>query len=164
MKPFFSVTIPAYKTKFLSEAIESILTQTDRDFELIIVNDHSPENVDEIVFKFKDSRIRYYVNDTNCGAINVVDNWNKCLSYARGDYIICMGDDDKLLPCCLSEYRKLISKIPNLAVYHGWTEIINENSEVFMMQEGRPIYENLFSSMYARWKGRLSFTCFIQKH
>lgn len=157
MKPFFSIVIPAYKSQFLGEAIESVLSQTDKDFELIIVNDHSPEDLDKIIKEYSDKRIRYYVNSQNCGAINVVDNWNICLNYAVGQYLICMGDDDKLLPCCLSEYRKIISIYPNLAVYHGWTEIINEKSEVFMMQEGRPIFEDLFSSMYSRWKGRLSF-------
>lgn len=157
MRPLFSVTIPAYKRKFLAEAIESVLAQTDDDFELIIVNDHSPEDLDSVVKQFSDSRIHYFVNQKNCGAINVVDNWNICLNYASGEYIICMGDDDKLLPCCLSEYRKLISDYPNLAVYHGWTEIIDENSKPILMQEGRPVYESMFSAIYARWKGRLSF-------
>lgn len=157
MKPFFSVTIPAYKKKFLAEAIESVLSQTENDFELIIVNDHSPEDLDSVIKQYPDSRIRYFVNSKNCGATNVVDNWNICLNYASGEYIICMGDDDKLLPCCLSEYRKLILEYPNLAIYHGWTEIIDENSKLFLMQEGRPIYESMFSAIYARWKGRLSF-------
>ena len=157
MKPFFSITIPAYKAKYLAETIDSILSQTDNDFELIIVNDHSPEDLDSIIKQYNDSRIHYYTNTKNCGAINVVDNWNICLNYASGEYIICMGDDDKLLPCCLKEYRKIISEYPKLAVYHGWTEIIDENSKPYLMQEGRPIFESMFSAMYARWKGRLSF-------
>ena len=149
----FSVTIPAYKAKFLRECIESILAQTYKDFELIIVNDASPEDLTSIVQSFNDSRIRYYINETNCGAINVVDNWNKCLSYATGEYLICMGDDDKLLPNCLEEYEKLICKYPNLNVYHGFTEIINEKSIIIQMQESRPEYESVWAMIYRRWEG-----------
>ena len=67
----FSITIPAYKQKFLAEAIDSCLTQTYKDFELIIVNDHSPENLDAVVSQYDNPRIRYYVNEKNCGAVEV---------------------------------------------------------------------------------------------
>lgn len=56
----FSITIPAYKAKFLKECIDSILSQTYNDFELIIVNDASPEYLDSIINGYSDSRIRYY--------------------------------------------------------------------------------------------------------
>ena len=124
----FSITIPAYKQKYLYEAIESCLAQTFKDFELIIVDDASPEDLKSEVDKFQDTRIRYYRNEKNCGALNVVDNWNICLGYATGDYVICMGDDDKLLPNCLEEYFKLINRYPNIGLLHGWTEIINDDS------------------------------------
>lgn len=153
----FSVTIPIYKATFLRECIESVLSQTYKDFEVIIVNDASPEDLTSIVKSFDDSRIKYYVNEKNCGAINVVDNWNKCLSYATGDYIICMGDDDKLLPSCLEEYVKLIETYPGLGVYHAWTELIDENSCVINMQEARPLYERVYSMMWERWKSRLQY-------
>ena len=63
----FSVTIPAYKARFLKECIESILAQTYKDFELIIVNDASPEDLTSIVKSFNDPRIRYYINELWCG-------------------------------------------------------------------------------------------------
>lgn len=146
----FSITIPAYKQKFLYEAIESCLAQTYKDFELIIVDDASPEDLKSVVDRFQDSRIRYYRNEKNCGALNVVDNWNICLSYAKGDYVICMGDDDRLLPNCLEKYSKLIEKIPGLAVYHGMTEIIDEKSRVTDMQEARPEREGVYSMISGR--------------
>lgn len=150
----FSITIPAYKRKFLTEAIDSCLAQTYTDFELIIVNDHSPEGLDSVVAQYSDPRIRYYVNEKNCGAIDVVDNWNICLSYAKGDYIICMGDDDKLLPCCLEEYAKLIEHYPGLSVYHAWTQLIDERSKVFMFQEQRPQFESAYAFLWHRWTFR----------
>lgn len=146
----FSITIPAYKRTYLQECIDSILAQTYTDFELIIVNDASPEDLDSIVNSYSDSRIRYYKNEKNYGAIDVVDNWNICLSYATGDYVICMGDDDKLLPNCLEEYAKLISKYPNIGLLHGWTEIINEDSIPILLTTHRCEYESAMSLMWHR--------------
>lgn len=147
----FSVTIPAYKTEYLKEAIESVLNQEYSDFELIIVDDCSPNNVFAIVSQFKDHRIRYYRNDYNFGALHVVDNWNKCLSYSKGDYIICMGDDDRLCSNCLLEYSKIISKYPQIGLLHGWTEIINEQSEVIGITTQRCAYESAYSLAWHRW-------------
>lgn len=146
----FSILIPAYKQKYLYEAIESCLAQTYKDFELIIVDDASPEDLKSVVDRFQDDRIRYYRNEKNCGALNVVDNWNICLGYAKGDYVICMGDDDRLLPNCLEEYAKLITKYPRLNIYHAMTEIIDNEGKVLDLQEARPEREGVFSMIYGR--------------
>lgn len=146
----FSITIPAYKQKYLYEAIESCLAQTFKDFELIIVDDASPEDLKSVVDRCQDFRIRYYRNEKNCGALHVVDNWNICLGYTKGDYVICMGDDDRLLPNCLEEYSKLIDKYPDLDIYHGMTEIIDENGNVTNMQEARPEREGMYSMISGR--------------
>lgn len=146
----FSITIPAYKQKYLYEAIESCLAQTYKDFELIIVDDASPEDLKSVVDRCQDSRIRYYRNEKNCGALHVVDNWNICLGYTKGDYVICMGDDDRLLPNCLEEYSKLIDKYLDLDIYHGMTEIIDENGNVTNMQEARPEREGMYSMISGR--------------
>ena len=151
----FSILIPAYKSRFLKECIDSILVQTVSDFEIVIVDDASPEDLYAIVGRYDDKRIRYYRNDKGFGAYHLVDNWNKCLQYATGDYVICMGDDDKLVPTCLENYVSLISKYPGLHVYHTRTEIIDENSEAFQIQEQRPEYESGYSLWWHRWNGRV---------
>ena len=153
----FSIVIPAYKAEFLEEAIESCLSQRYEDYEIIIVDDASPEHLDGIVARFVDARIRYYRNDVNCGALNVVDNWNICLSYCTGEYVICMGDDDRLLPNCLMEYATLIEKFPDLNVYHAWTEIIDENGNFVKLLEPRPVFESCMSLIWNRWNGRSQF-------
>lgn len=153
----FSILIPAYKRQYLKECIESILKQTYTDFEIIIVNDASPEDLDSIINSFSDKRIRYFINDRNCGAIHVVDNWNICLKYAQGEYVICMGDDDRLLPNCLEEYTHLIQRYPKLGIYHAWTEIIDEHSNVVEMQEARPEREGVYSMMWCRWLSRIQY-------
>lgn len=150
----FSIAIPAYKAKYLREAIESCLSQSYRDYEVVIVDDASPENLSAIVSDYTDERIRYYRNEKNCGALDVVDNWNICLSHCSGKYVICMGDDDILLPNCLEEYVKIINQYPGLGVYHGWTQIIDEKGIVFDMQEHRPLCESAYSLAWHRWTYR----------
>lgn len=151
---FFSITIPAYKSLYLKEAIDSCLNQTYVNFELIIVDDNSPNDIKSIVNQFSDSRLFYYRNSNNCGALNVVDNWNICLDKCKGDYIICMGDDDKLLPSCLEEYYNLIKKFPECSVFHAWTEIIDEKSVPYDIQEARPLKESALSLVWHRWNSR----------
>lgn len=151
---FFSILIPAYKTRFLNKAIESVLAQTYSNFELIIVDDCSPENIPGVIANYHDSRIRFHRNIKNCGAINVVDNWNICLDYATGDYVICMGDDDMLLPNCLLNYCSLIGKYPNLSIYHAWTQIIDEEDNIVTFQEQRPEIESAISFLWHRWNRR----------
>lgn len=146
----FTIAIPAYKSKYLGEAIESWLAQIYTNFELVIVDDASPEDLKSVVDKFHDNRIRFYRNEKNCGAVDVVDNWNICLSYAKGDYIICMGDDDKLLPICLGEYVKLIEIYPGIGLLHGWTELIDENSHVTRLATHRCEFESAMSLAWHR--------------
>ena len=93
-----SFVLPAFKSEFLEQAINSILNQTYENFELIIVNDCSPDNVEEIVYSFKDKRIKYYENEKNIGGTNLIDNWNLCTRFANGEYLILASDDDIYSP------------------------------------------------------------------
>ena len=92
--PKYSFILSAYKADFLKEAIKSILSQTYRDFELIIVNDASPYDLYSIVASFRDDRITYYKNKSNEGGKSLVNQWNKCIEYAKGTYTIMASDDD----------------------------------------------------------------------
>ena len=154
----FSILIPAYKRRFLAESIQSVIDQTMPDWELIIVDDASPEALQPVVEQFHSSRIRYYRNECNFGAVRVVDNWNRCLSYASGEYVLCMGDDDRLCPTCLEEFKRLIERYPGLSVYHGLTEVIDEDGQVVDFQEQRPEWESVYSMMWHRLlRGRRQF-------
>jgi len=144
----FSVTIPAYKDRYLKETIDSVLAQTYQNYEIVIVNDASPYDLDSIVNQYTDPRIRYFKNEKNCGAKNVVDNWNICLSYATGEYVMCIGDDDNLTPRCLQDFADLIEKYPQLDLFHARSEIIDDDSNFVMTLELRPEWESVYSLIY----------------
>lgn len=147
----FSIIIPAYKDVYFEEAINSILNQTYNDWELIILDDCSPGRIADITKKYIiDGRIRYCRNSVNVGANNVVDNWNKCLSMARGEFLLCMGDDDMLYADCLSVYSRYIDEYPEYNLFHCATVIIDEKSELYSIQEARPLHESLYSMAWHR--------------
>lgn len=155
--PLFSITIPAFKGRFLSQAIESVLSQTFNDFELIVLNDCSPEIIEDIVKNYKDDRIKYFENKENTGIKRVTDNWNKCLNLACGEYIICMGDDDMLQQDALAEYALLITKYPQLNAFHSRSIIIDENNAHVAISNDRAEHESLPSFLRHRLSGERSF-------
>lgn len=134
MSKRISFILPAYKAKYFHQAISSILNQTYTDFELVIVNDASPENLDTIVSSFDDSRIRYYKNKENIGGCNLVAQWNKCLEYAAGEYVILASDDDIYFPEYLSKMSELVDKYPDVNVFRPRVQLIDGNDNVIRVE------------------------------
>ena len=110
--PLFSFIMPAYKRRFIADAIGSILSQTYSDFELVVVNDASPDDLREAVSHFRDQRLRYEENAENIGGRDLVANWNHCLQYARGEYVVLATDDDVAEPAYLADAVRLLKKYP----------------------------------------------------
>lgn len=93
--PFFSIIIPTYnRAKDLKFAIQCILMQDFENFEIVISNNNSIDNTDDIVKGFKDKRIVYIKHKTNLGWIKSL---SKAIALAKGSYIILQGDDDFIL-------------------------------------------------------------------
>lgn len=87
-----SVVMPTYnREQMLEDSINSVLNQTYRDFELIIVDDGSIDNTDKLVKNIKDKRIKYIKNSTNVGA---AEARNIGVKSAKGDYIAFHDSDD----------------------------------------------------------------------
>jgi len=93
--PKVSVCLPTYNyAHYISHAVESVLSQRFTDFELIIVDDCSVDNTEEVVSRYRcDKRVSFEKNERNLG---LVANWNKCLSKAKGEYIKFIFADDML--------------------------------------------------------------------
>lgn len=154
MSPMFSILLPTYKRRYLKECIDSVLAQTYSNWELVIVNDASPEDIESIALTYTDKRIRYYKNERNFGAERLVEQWNHCLSLAKGEYVLCIGDDDRLMPSCLETYALLIAQNPDIALLHGQTDIIDENGTVVRHLDRRPKWESAMSMLYHRYFSR----------
>ncbi len=92
MNPLVSIIMPVYNgEKYLREAIDSILNQTYRNFEFIIVNDGSIDKSEEIIQSYTDSRIRYFKNEKNIGLDATLNN---AFTIAKGEYVARMDCDD----------------------------------------------------------------------
>ena len=96
MIPMVSVLMPVYNTAlYLREAMDSMLSQTFTDFELIVLDDCSPDNAEEILDTYDDPRIVRYKGEKNVGLSNVL---NIGIDMARGKYIARMDSDDISMP------------------------------------------------------------------
>lgn len=96
MNPLVSILMPIYKTApYLRDAMDSVLSQTYTNFELIVLNDCSPDNAEEILDRYDDPRIIRYLGTENQGLSNVL---NIGLDMAKGKYIARMDSDDISLP------------------------------------------------------------------
>ena len=126
----FSFVLPAYKAQFLQEAVASILNQTYQNLELVIVDDASPEDLKSIVNMFSDNRIRYYRNEQNIGGTDLVKQWNHCLSFATGEYVILAADDDVYDKEFLSEAVQLFKKYPEVHILRARTQSIDEKGSI----------------------------------
>jgi glycosyltransferase involved in cell wall biosynthesis len=91
--------------RFVGAAIESVLSQTLGDFELVVVDDASTDESARVVSQFKDARIRFYRNETNLG---MTGNWNRSVALTRGRYVTMLHQDDEMLP------NNLASKVAEL--------------------------------------------------
>src|SRR5688572_30003299 len=102
MNPKVSILIPTYNyAHYIGEAIESALNQTYTNFELIIIDDQSNDNTDEVVTRYlTDPRVKYYKNKVNLG---LAANFNEALKFAKGEYIKYLLADDLFHPALLEK-------------------------------------------------------------
>lgn len=107
-QPFFSVILPTYnRGASISRALQSILTQEFRNFEVIVVDDGSTDNTKEIVQSFKDERVRYiYQENSERSAAR-----NNGIRNASGAYVCFLDSDDYCLPDHLSSFYNKIKEI-----------------------------------------------------
>ena len=134
-----SVILPSWNTSnFIAESIQSVIDQTYENWELIIVDDCSTDNTDEVVAKFTDKRIRYFKNEKNSGAAL---SRNRALREARGEWIAFLDSDDLWSSNKLKHQIKFMNE-------HGYTlsyteyEKIDEESNSLNIYVSGPVKVN----------------------
>lgn len=112
--PFFSVIIPVYnRANVLRWAIESVLAQTEQDFEIIVVDDGSSDNPQIVIDRIVDPRI-HYERQLNGGGGSAR---NKGIDLARGQFVAFLDSDDIFLPCHLATMRAVVEGTDQVAAY-----------------------------------------------
>jgi len=130
--------MPVYNAeKYIKQSIESILNQSEQDFELIIINDGSTDKSEEIIKSFSDKRIKY-IYQKNSGAATAR---NKGLDSALGDFIVFQDADDFSLPCRF-EILKRHFKTSNIGIVHSDMLIINEDNSPLGYWQSRSMERN----------------------
>ncbi len=112
--PFVSVILPTYNgAKFIEETLQSVLDQTYKNLEIIIIDDCSTDNSYDILKSYadKDDRIKLYRNDKNLG---IGKNSNKALSLASGEYIMMQDHDDLSSPVRVEYIVKVLEENPHI--------------------------------------------------
>jgi len=111
--PNVSFVVPCYKlAHLLPECLNSILGQSYGDFEVLIMDDCSPDNTAEVARSFQDPRVKYIRNDPNLGALS---NYNKGIKLSRGKYVWLVSADDFLRrPYVLQRYVDLMEANPGI--------------------------------------------------
>lgn len=135
MNDLVSVIMPSYNTaKFIDKTIESVLNQTYQNFEIIIVDDCSTDNTDEVVANIKDERIIYIKNDKNSGA---AVSRNRALREAKGRWIAFLDSDDLWEKEKLSKQIEFMKKNGYKFSYTAYEEV-DENSNPLNVRVSGP--------------------------
>lgn len=116
-----SIIMPSWNTeRFIAESIQSVLNQTYSNWELIIVDDCSTDNTDEVVASFNDSRIKYLHNEKNSGAALTR---NRAMREAQGEWIAFLDSDDLWAPEKLQKQLDFMKDNHYAFSYHEYVKI-----------------------------------------
>jgi len=135
-----SVLLPTRnRLELLTSAIETVRRQSVRDWEIVIADNDSDQDIRGHVESLADERIRYHRTDR---FIPVTENWNAALERSTGDYFVMLGDDDGLLPGYIAAIEQLVERfdapdvIYTSALLLTFPSVVIEHPDGFLMDYG----------------------------
>ena len=132
--PHVSVCIPVYRgEQYLAETMRSVLDQTYRDFELVVLDNASTDASGEIARSFQDPRVRV---ETNPATLPQPQNWRAAVELCRAPLIKLVCADDLLHPRCLEYQVAALDADPGLAVVAARRHMIDEYSRILVPRRG----------------------------
>ena len=138
--PKVTVFIPVYNREhYVGEAIESILSQTFSDFELLIVDDGSTDRSVEIIQTYHDPRIRFVCNEENIG---IPRTRNKGVQLARGQYMAMLDSDDRAVSTRLEKQVAFLDSNPGHAQVGSWCRMIAANGSSLKQIRRQPMHSD----------------------
>ncbi len=165
MYPKVSIILPTYNWKegWIRKCIESVLNQTFKDFEFIIINDCSSNNVEDIIMQYcdKDCRIKYYKNEKNLKQTKTMDKWIKL---SRWKYISRIDDDDIWTDNTqLQQQFDFMEENPDYWIVWTNADIIDESWK-FLYILNRPWTDKEIRDNMLVWCRFLQSSIFIRKN
>ena len=148
-----AIVVPAYKARFLAEALASIAAQTDQRFCLYVCDDGSPENL-ETVFRAADlpaARSEFHRFEENVGGRSVVESWRRSITRTVEPWVWMFSDDDVMDPGCVAAfYHALAADGETCNVYRFNTLIIDGDGRVLRINPPHPEHESVEEFIYHR--------------
>ena len=128
----YTFLLPAFKSRFLEEALESIKNQTYNNFKCIVSDDCSPEDLKSIYDRIvgTDERFSFRRNEENIGSNSLVSHWNLLVDMCDTEYFIMASDDDVYEPNFLVEADKLLIKYPKANLLRARSRVIDGEGNI----------------------------------
>jgi len=144
-RPLVTIGIPTYNRAdvFLKESLESVLNQTYQNIEIIVSDNNSSDNTEEVVNSYGDKRIKYFKQKENLGPFK---NMNYCLDKANGVYFQMLHDDDKIDPEFIEKCMKAADYKTDKAIFIAGSREIDEDGNLKYEKENR--WEGLSSEEF----------------
>lgn len=127
----YTFLLPAYKSAFLEAALQSIVAQTFTDWQCVVSDDCSPEDLQSIVARFDDPRISYRRNAENIGAQQLARHWNLLVRDCESPYLILASDDDLYDEGFLMAVDMLTQRYPEVDILRARVRFVNAEGEVY---------------------------------
>lgn len=138
--PFFSIVITSYnRAAYLTRALDSLLAQTEKDWEAIIVNDGSTDDTHIVVAPYLQHKNIYYIKQNNRGCVGAKTTG---IQFATGQYISFLDSDDAYKPAHLSIRKSILQMQPAINLLHGGVEIIGNHFVPDMHHPNKVIHLN----------------------
>lgn len=127
-----SIVIPSYNhEKYIGKCIDSVVNQTYKNWELIIIDDGSKDSSNSIIESYTDDRI-IHIKQENAGAHNAI---NRGLALAKGDYLTILNSDDEFLPKRFEECLEIFNCNLNIDFISTWINIVDDKSKILGIKE-----------------------------
>lgn len=152
-KIILAIIIPAYKTEYLRETLDSLSRQTCQRFTVYIGDDCSPNDIAGIVEEYKGTlNLTYQRFTTNLGGKDLTAQWQRCLNMSQEEEFFCMfSDDDVMMPQNVELfYKKLEHEETPSDVYHFDMDIVDKNTQIRKRKHRRDFPEYLTGSDFYR--------------
>lgn len=138
--------------EFVGDAIESVLSQKECDFDFSIVDDGSKDGTVKEILKYKDPRIKFIPFEKNQGACVAL---RKAIEGGQGDYVAILNSDDKYLPGKLQKQVEFLDAHPDIHAVFGYPQFIDGNNKILRTNEH--FYHRLFEQPNRRRQEWLNY-------